>query len=131
MQTAKTSISRIVVRVLAIAAALAAASAAVALIAFTRKAAISIGAGAAIGALSFTALAVAVAGAARPGASGMRAGLFTGISILKLAVVAAILWWLISCAIVEPASFLVGFSAVVVALIFERLKAARADERLG
>jgi len=131
MPGAETSISRIVIRVIAIAAAIAAASAAVALYASTKKAAISIGAGAAIGAASFIALAVAVSGAARPGPAGMRAGLFTGISILKLAVVGAALWWLISRSIVEPVSFLVGFTAVVVALVFERLRAARAGDRAG
>ncbi|MFH1829696.1 MAG: ATP synthase subunit I [Pseudomonadota bacterium] len=52
--------------------------------------------------------------------------LVAGIGFLKLAILGAVLWWLVADKIIEPITFLAGFSSVVVALVIEglRLKSA-------
>ncbi|MBN1282260.1 MAG: hypothetical protein JXA24_00625 [Proteobacteria bacterium] len=121
----------VVLRVLALTAALAAAAVAAAILFSTQRTALSLGAGAVIGALSFVALAASISCSAGSRRMGVRAALITGLCMLKLAAIGALLWWLVSRAVVDPLSFLMGFTAVVAALIIEGLRAAFANKGAG
>ncbi|MFA4974693.1 MAG: ATP synthase subunit I [bacterium] len=131
MQAKKGEISAIAIRVILLSAAIAAILAAIAFFTHHYKAALSIGAGAGIGSLSFLALVVTISGAANPGRMGVRKGLLAALGLLKIAAVGALLWWLIFEKIVDPIPFLVGFGAVVLSLVVEGIRAGRAMERAG
>ncbi len=47
------------------------------------------------------------------------------IGFLKLGLLGAALWWLVSRKMIEPLTFLAGFSSVVVALLIEGLRLKR------
>ncbi len=56
--------------------------------------------------------------------------LVAGIGFLKLGVLGAILWWLVSNKLIEPITFLAGFSSVVVALVIEGIRLRRTTDKV-
>lgn len=50
-----------------------------------------------------------------------RSGLFAFIGIIKMGILGVLLWWLLSVQTFNPIAFLLGFSTVVAALIFESI----------
>lgn len=44
------------------------------------------------------------------------------LGFVKMCLIGTLLWWLVSSRLVEPLSFLAGFSTLVVALLFEGLR---------
>jgi hypothetical protein len=85
--------------------------------------AISLAAGAAASMASFAVLVFTVA-RAFSGASGIcrSNAVVLAIGFLKLGLLGAALWWLVSREMIEPLTFLVGFSSVVVALLIEGMR---------
>ena len=88
--------------------------------------AISLAAGAVVAMASFAVLVFTVA-RAFSGAKGIcrsNAAVLV-IGFLKLGLLGAALWWLVSRKMVEPLTFMVGFSSVVVALLIEGMRLNR------
>ncbi len=116
-------------RVIGISAALAIAAEAAALVlGSSRQTLTSVPAGAAVAVASFLVLAIVVrhsaAGAAgRKGRASVAAVAFIG--CLKLLLIGALLWWLISRALIEPLAFLAGFSTMVASLLVEGMRKRR------
>lgn len=80
--------------------------------------AFSVGVGALMSMASFAVLALVVTRAF----GGGRAVFLGFLGLVKMAVIGIVLWWLVSQKVVEPVSFMIGFSAMVAALIVEGLK---------
>lgn len=83
---------------------------------------VSLAAGSAVATASFVVLAVVVM---RSFSGGTRAAWVAMLGLVKMALVGYALWWLLSRGKVEPFSFLSGFSTMVMALVFEGMRAGR------
>lgn len=82
--------------------------------------AISCAVGAVVAMASFAVLVYTVARAfSRAAGSGRSHAVVLAIGFLKLGLLGAALWWLVSREMIEPLTFLAGFSTVVVALLIE------------
>lgn len=122
MDSAKTLIVRVLITSLVIALVLVGAS-----WAFGRPDyAISLAAGAAVAMASFAVLVLTVA-RAFSGESGIGRSnaAVLAIGFLKLGLLGIALWWLVSREMIEPLTFLAGFSSVVVALLIEGMRLKR------
>ena len=122
MTVAASSPARFVSRTLLLAAMLAACAAGGAFWSGGAKAALSVGVGAAIAMASFAVLALVLV---RTIAGGRGAGWVAALWIVKMGVIGAVLWWLLSRGVVEPLAFLGGFSTMVAALLLEGLRTKR------
>ena len=120
--TAASSPARFVSRALLLAATLAACAAGGAYWGGGAEAALSVGVGAAIAMASFAVLALVLV---RTIAGGRGAGWVAALGIVKMGVIGAVLWWLLSRKVVEPLAFLGGFSTMVAALLLEGLRTKR------
>lgn len=123
-------VSRLVMRVFAISIGLACAMALVGLILYGPRTAISVAAGLGVSLASFGVLVSLVHRSLR-GCSGVGMGLMVGVGLIKLALIGAVLWWLVSRGMVGPMAFMAGFSAMVISLIFEGLRSGRRKEGAG
>ena len=119
MTVAASSPARFVSRTLLLAAMLAACGA---FWSGGAKAALSVGVGAAIAMASFAVLALVLVHTI---AGGRGAGWVAALGIVKMGVIGAVLWWLLSRGVVEPLAFLGGFSTMVAALLLEGLRTKR------
>lgn len=90
--------------------------------------AISVAIGALTAIASFLVLVWMVAKTFAPG--GWPKALVAGIGFVKLGLLGAILWWLVSNKLIEPITFLAGFSSVVVALIIEGIGLRRSTDKV-
>ena len=120
--TATPSPARFVFHALIVAAVLATCVAGGAFWGGGAAAAFSVGAGAAIAMASFAVLALVLV---RTIAGGRGAGWVAALGIVKMGIIGAVLWWLLSRRFVEPLAFLGGFSTMVAALLFEGLRMKR------
>lgn len=120
--TVTPSPARFVFHALIVAAVLAACVAGGAFWGGGAAAAFSVGAGAAIAMASFAVLALVLV---RTIAGGRGAGWVAALGIVKMGIIGAVLWWLLSRRVVEPLAFLGGFSTMVAALLFEGLRMKR------
>lgn len=118
-------IGSLVRRVIAISAAFAAAMSLAALLAGYTDYIASIVAGSAIAIAGFLALAFTVRRSLQGSHGSLSNAAVAVIAILKLVVLGAVLWWLMSMGLIDPLIFLGGFSSVVVALIIEGLRMGR------
>ena len=123
-----TGVARLIARVGALSLATAAVAAAAAAVMSGPAAAFSVGIGAAVALASFSVLCLSASCAA---GSGFGAAFVAALGILKMAIIGALLWWLISRGLVEPVSFLAGFTSLVAALLIEGLLAGRRRARAG
>ncbi len=120
------SVGSLVRRVLLIAFLLALASSAAALVFNRTDCAVSLAAGATAAMVSFIVLVLTVTRALAGGRKAGRAGaVVLAAGFLKLALLGAALWWLVSRKMIEPITFLAGFSTVVLALIVEGIRIKR------
>ncbi|MFH0800069.1 MAG: hypothetical protein V2A66_07820 [Pseudomonadota bacterium] len=86
------------------------------------RASVSLASGFAVAAASFAVIAlVVVRSLGGTGGKGYPV-LIAILGMVKMAVIGAVLWWLLSRGHVEPISFLCGFSTVVLALIVEAVR---------
>jgi hypothetical protein len=119
MDLAKALMRRVVITSLVIAAVIVG----IALILGRNEYAISLAAGAAVAMASFAVLAYTVA-KAFSGTTGLGRSnaVVLALGFLKLGLLGAALWWLVSREMIEPITFLAGFSSVVVALLIEGIR---------
>lgn len=116
----------LVKRVILVSAVLALAMSAVAALVGQPETAVSIAAGAVAAIVSFLVLVFAVARSlAGEGGGGRSSAAILAISFVKLGLIGAALWWLVSRRMIEPITFLVGFSSVVIALLVEGVRLKR------
>ena len=98
-------------------------SAVVVIISGTENAA-SLAAGAAVAIASFFVLVFTVTRSMSDGSNFSKAAI-AGLGFLKLGLIGVLLWWLVSKKMIEPITFLAGFSTVVIALLIEGLRSNR------
>lgn len=106
-------------RALLLAVVLLAVAAAAALVVGTRKDAISIASGAGIAMASFAILSLVIT---RSLAGRRGAGWIAALGMVKMGILGALIWWLLSRGIVEPLAFMGGFSTMVIALVIEGIR---------
>jgi len=123
-------VSRLVIRVFAISIGLACAMALAGFVIYGPRTALSVGAGLVVSMASFGVL-VGLVHRSLSGCSGVGMGLMVGLGLVKLAIIGAVLWWLVSRGMVGPMAFMAGFSAMVVSLVFEGLRSGRRREGEG
>jgi len=116
----------LVKRVVLLSAAVAIVLALASLWAWGSQASLSIVAGAVLAMASFAAVVLTVS-RSLPGGSGTgRSHAWVlGLGFLKMGLIGALLWWLISTKSIEPVAFLAGFSTVVMALVVEGFRLKR------
>ena len=86
-------------------------------------AAFSVALGAIISMLSFTVLAIVVYKSMT--GQGRAVILVATLGIIKVMVLGALLWWLISTGVADPIAFMIGFATMVVTLIIEGIKTSK------
>lgn len=126
MTEAAVSIRSLTTRVVLIALSLALISGVAAAALGRTDYALSLATGSAAAIISFVVLVLTVVKAhGRGGGLGRSGAAVLAVGFLKLAVLGVVIWWLVSRRMIEPLTFLGGFSTVVLALIVEGIRVNR------